>query len=109
MMSKRMKLLTTVAIALCLAACTPSAQEPEVDLTRLKQEIQQHTERLYWIHLRLDTASTEIADAQAAAREGNDSAATYHAGEAYRAVTRADEALLELGEQLQKMVNLDQR
>lgn len=108
-MNKRGTLLIVGALLACLTACSPPAQEPEVDLVRLKQEIQQHTERLYWIHLRLDTAITEIADAQAAAQEGNGSAAAYHAGEAYRSVERADEAVLELGEQLQKMVNLDQR
>jgi hypothetical protein len=108
-MNNYLKPFAIGSLIVCLAACSPPAQEPDIDLVVLKQEIQQHTERLYWIHLRLDTASTEIADAQAAAQEGNVSAAGYHAGEAYRSIERADEALLELGEQLQKMVNLDQR
>lgn len=95
-------------LAVTLAACSP-APEPQFDLAALQRDIQQKTERMYWIHLRLDTASNEIADAEAAAREGNASAAGYHAAEAYRSLEQADEALLELGEQLQEMAGLDRR
>ena len=59
------------------------------------------------LHLRLDTAANEIAQAEAAARDGNSSAAQFHAQEAYRSLETADEAVLELGQQLQQMVNLD--
>lgn len=94
--------------ALLLSACQQPAAEPAVDMTKLRQDIQQKTERMYWIHLRLDTAATEIANAEAAAREGNTSAAEFHATEAYRSIEQADQALLELGTRMQEMVGLDQ-
>ncbi len=97
-------------LALLLAACNPAVEsEPGFDRAALQQDIQKKTERLYWIHLRLDTASTEIANAEAAAREGNHSAAEFHAAEAYRSLEQADQAVLELGQQLQEMAGLDRR
>ena len=94
--------------AMLFAACSPPP-EPGIDTAALQREIQQKTERMYWIHLRLDTASTEIANAEAAAREGNLSAAEFHAAEAYRSIEQADEALLELGTQMQEMAGLDRQ
>lgn len=93
---------------LLLAACKPAPAQPGANMAELRQEIQETTERMYWIHLRLDTASTEISSAETAAVEGNVSAAEFHASEAYRSLQQADEALLELGQQMQEMVNLDQ-
>lgn len=101
------KALLCVLAAFLLAACGPS-QQPQVDVAALRSDIQKKTERMYWIHLRLDTAATEIANAEAAAQEGNLSAAGFHAAEAYRSVRQADEALLELGTQMQAMAGLDQ-
>lgn len=105
------RLVITFALTLLLfllAACKPAPAQPVVDMAALRQDIQEKTERMYWIHLRLDTASTEITNAEEAAGEGNASAAEFHASEAYRSLQQADEALLELGQQMQEMVNLDQ-
>jgi hypothetical protein len=107
-MNKRKSLLCASVLAIAATACSPPP-EPQVDMAALQREIQQITERMYWIHLRLDTSSNEIANAEAAARGGNASAAGYHAAEAYRSLEQADEALLELGEQLQEMAGLDRR
>lgn len=107
-MSKPVIGCTLVMLVSLLAACKPPPAQPGVDMAELRQEIQQKTERMYWIHLRLDTASTEISNAETAAVEGNVSAAEFHASEAYRSLQQADEALLELGRQMQEMVNLDQ-
>ena len=108
MMSKPQNLLLALLLAMTAAACSPPP-EPQVDLAALQRDIQQKTERMYWIHLRLDTASNEIASAEAAAREGNSSAAGFHAAEAYRSLEQADQALLELGQQMQAMAGLDRR
>lgn len=107
-MSKAITSSTLVMLVFLLAACKPAPAQPGIDMAALRQEIQEKTERMYWIHLRLDTASTEISNAEAAATEGNVSAAEFHAAEAYRSLQQADEALLELGQQMQEMVNLDQ-
>lgn len=109
MMNKNILLPVAVTIALGLGACKPAPEAPAVDLAALRQDIQKKTERMYWIHLRLDTAATEISNAEIAAREGNSSAAEFHAAEAYRSIEQADEALLELGQKMQEMVNLDQQ
>ena len=109
MMNKNILLPVAVTIALALGACKPAPETPGVDLAALRQDIQKKTERMYWIHLRLDTAATEISNAEIAAREGNNSAAEFHATEAYRSIEQADEALLELGQKMQEMVNLDQQ
>jgi len=107
-MSKSTFIFTLVLLIALLTACKPAPAEPEFDITALRQDIQKKTERMYWIHLRLDTASTEILNAEEAAREGNASAAEFHAAEAYRSLEQADEALLELGQKLQEMAGLDQ-
>jgi hypothetical protein len=98
-----------LAAALLTTACKPAPAGPDVDIDALRRDIQEKTERMYWIHLRLDTAATEISNAEQAAREGNVSAAEFHAAEAYRSLEQADEALLELGQNMQEMVNLDQQ
>lgn len=109
-MTNRPKLILVLgALVLSLGACKPAPAGPELDMAALRQDIQKKTERMYWIHLRLDTASSEISNAETAAREGNASAAEFHASEAYRSLEQADEALLELGQQMQEMVNLDQK
>jgi len=107
-MNEYLRPLVAFALALSLAACGPEP-EPREDLAALKRDIQQATERMYWIHLRLDTAANEISDAEVAARQGNTSAAGFHAAEAYRSLEQADDALLELGQRMQAMAGLDQR
>ena len=109
MTNRPTRVLALSALALVLGACKPAPAGTEPDMAALRQDIQKKTERMYWIHLRLDTASTEISNAETAAREGNASAAEFHASEAYRSLQQADEALLELGQQMQEMVNLDQK
>lgn len=76
-------------------------------MAELQREMQERTEDVLLIHLKLDTAASEISKAQAAAREGNFSAAEFHAQEAYRTLEQADESLLDLGRDLQEMVDLD--
>ena len=100
-------LLAAVLLLAGLAACRQPEPAAGPDPAVLKRQMQQHTEELLRIHLRLDTAAGEIAQAEDAARDGNTSAAQFHAQEAYRNVEIADEALLELGRRLQEMVNLD--
>ena len=99
--------LLAAGLALFLAACQPAPSGGGPDPAELKRQVQQKTERLLWIHLQLDPAANAIPRAEAAAREGNTSAAEFHAQEAYRRLESADEAVLELGQQLQQMVNLD--
>ena len=108
-MNKSAILVAATVALLALTACNPEPAGPGVDLDALRQDIPKKTERMYWIHLRLDTAATEISSAEQAARDGNASAAEFHAAEAYRSLEQADEALLELGQKMQEMVNLDQQ
>jgi hypothetical protein len=103
---RRLRPLAILLVMTLLTACSKPA-EPEIDMVALRADIQEKTERMYWIHLRLDTASTEISNAEQAARDGNASAAEFHAAEAYRSIEQADQALLELGTQMQEMAGLD--
>ena len=108
-MSKTPARMAVLIATVALAACAPPAEESGTSAEVLRADIQKKTERMYWIHLRLDTAAEEISKAELAASEGNDSAAQFHAAEAYRSIEQADEALLELGTQMQEMAGLDQR
>ena len=101
--------ITALLLAALVTACGPTPSAPGEDVAKLRQDIQKKTERLYWIHLRLDTAATEIAKAEDAARTGNTSAAEFHAAEAYRSIGQANEAVLELGTQLQEIAGLDRQ
>jgi hypothetical protein len=76
-------------------------------MARLQQQILQKQDLLLQIHLDLDAAASEISDAEINARDGNCSGAGYHAAEAYRKLEKADEAILDLGRDLQEMFNLD--
>jgi hypothetical protein len=107
-MNRYRGILGALTLALTMTACGPTP-EPTADLAALQRDIQQATERMYWIHLRLDTASNEISEAELAARQGNTSAAEFHAAEAYRSIEQADEALLELGRSMQEMAGLDRK
>lgn len=96
-----------LAVALSLAGCKPAEPPAGPDPAAVQAALQAHTERLLWIHYRLDSALTEIEQAEAKAREGNASAAAYHATEAFRLVQAADEAVLDQGLELQRQFNLD--
>lgn len=99
--------LGVVALALALPACTQEATGTAADRTALQNEIQKLTQDLYRIHLKLDTAAGELSKAEAALADNNTSAADFHTSEAYREVRNADDALLDLGRNLQQAVNLD--
>jgi hypothetical protein len=107
------KFRQVTAIAALLVAvglgggCMQQAGTQHADLVKLQNQVQELTEDLYRIHLELDTAATEISKAEAAIAQGNDSGAEYHAAEAYRSVSQADDDLIELGRALQKAANLD--
>lgn len=105
-MSRATAFAALAALALLLG-CKPATQSAGPDPAALQAALQQHTERLLWIHYRLDTALSEIRQAETSARAGNASAAAYHAAEAVRSVQAADEAVLEQGLELQRRFNLD--
>jgi hypothetical protein len=96
-----------LVVALPLPGCKPAEPPAGSDPAIAQAALQAHTERLLWIHYRLDSALTEIEQAETKAREGNTSAAAYHAAEAFRYVQAADEAVLEQGLDLQRRFNLD--
>jgi phage shock protein A len=105
---RRSTILVFMMICLpILAACREQAKAPETDIAAVRQAIIQKTERLYWIHLRLDSASKAITEAEEKARSADCADAEYLAAEAYRNVEKADEALLELGRELQELFDLD--
>ena len=90
-----------------LSACQGKPAEPAPDMTALRQAVQKHTEQIYLIHLKLDSASADITKAELKARGADCSDAEYLAADAYRNLEQADEALLELGRDLQELFNLD--
>jgi chromosome segregation ATPase len=90
-----------------LSACQQKAAQPEVDMQALRQAVLKKTEQIYLIHLKLDSASTDITKAELKARNAECSDAEYLAADAYRNLEQADEALLELGRDLQELFNLD--
>ena len=90
-----------------LSSCQNQAPQTDVDLAKLRQEVQKKTEKLYAIHLRLDTAANEILKAESLAESGDCSSAQYVAADAYRSLEKGDQALLELGAELQALFNLD--
>jgi hypothetical protein len=87
--------------------CQKQAPEPDVDMTKLRQAVLKKTEDLYWIHLRLDSAATDITQAELKARNADCSDAEFLAADAYRNLEKADQALLQLGKDLQVLFNLD--
>ena len=110
MMSKLRQITVIAALLIAVVlggGCKQQAGTQQADLAKLQNQVQELTEDLYRFHLELDTAATEISDAEAAIAQGNASGAEYHAAEAYRSVTQADDQLIELGRALQKAVNLD--
>ncbi len=106
-MSKLYQILPVAIAAVLLTACGQNPEPAGPDMASLQRDMQEKTEDILLIHLKLDTALTEIAKAEAAAQEGNSSAASFHASEAYRSLETADADLLDLGRKLQEMVHLD--
>ena len=98
-----------LGLVLLAAACREPALEPRADLDRLKQAVQEQTEQLYRIHLKLDSAASDITAAELKARSGDCGDAEYHAADAYRNLEEADQELLELGRELQALFNLDMK
>jgi hypothetical protein len=90
-----------------LAACGASDPPPGPDMTRLRAEMQEHTETLLLIHFKLDNALKELAAAEASASEGGCDSASYHVADAHRELQLADDQLLDLGRDLQELLNLD--
>ena len=104
----RKRLAATALLVLFVSACGQQASEQPRDTAAMQQKIQDKTQDLYRIHLRLDTAAAELEKAEAAIESGNVSAVGFHVTEAHRAVVNADNELLDLGQGLQQAVNLDQ-
>ena len=102
-------ILLLLAMTGLAGGCQQSTTETGRDLASLRAEIIQKQEQLLQIHLDLDTAATEVLQARQAAQDGNCSGAEYHAAEAYRSLTTADESILGLGRDLQVLFNLDSR
>lgn len=98
-------LLLTALVA--LAGCRQPAPPPAVDMAAMRAAMQEHTETLLLIHFNLDNALKEISAAETTAEEGGCATAGYHAADAYRELQEADDQLLELGRDLQELVNLD--
>jgi hypothetical protein len=91
----------------CLAGCRQPDSPPAVDMGAMRAAMQEHTETLLLIHFKLDNALSEISAAEAQAEQGSCDTAGYHAADAYRELQAADDQLLELGRELQELVNLD--
>jgi hypothetical protein len=106
---KRSLILSLLAVAGLSLGCRQSTTDTGRDLALLQKEIIEKQELLLQIHLDLDSAATGIADAQQAARDGRCETAAYDAAEAYRMLERADQAILDLGRDLQVLFDLDRR
>ena len=87
--------------------CQKQAPDPGVDMTSLRQAVFKKTEDLYRIHLLLDSAAADITEAELKAGNADCSDAEYLAADAYRNLEKADQALLQLGSELQTLFNLD--
>jgi len=96
-----------LAVLAGLGACRQAGQQPAVDMAAMRAAMQEHTETLLLIHFKLDNALEEISAAEAAAERAGCDTAGYRAADAYRELQAADEQLLDLGRDLQELVNLD--
>ena len=90
-----------------LAACQPGSEAAGADMKRLQKQILARQDLLLNIHLELDSAARDISDAHLMAQDGNCSGAEFHSAEAYRRLRAADEAILDLGRDLQALFNLE--
>lgn len=100
-------LASLLVAAFCLAGCGQPDPQPAVDMAAMRAAMQEHTETLLLIHFKLDNALKEVSAAETRAEEGGCATAGYHAADAYRELQAADEQLLDLGRDLQELVNLD--
>lgn len=98
-----------ILIAVLASGCQQSQPPGSTEQVpaELRRAMQAHTETLLLIHYRLDSAATELADAEALSEAGNHSGADFHVSEARRHLDAADDAVLELGQKLQQQFNLD--
>lgn len=107
----RALLVFLLAVSLSGAGCRqaePPAEKSELhDSAAVRRAMQEHSEALLLIHLRLDSAATELSRAEDQAQNGNYSAVDYHMADARRHLDAADDAVLQLGQDLQKLFNLD--
>ena len=104
---KTQLLVVLLASLAWLAGCHSSDPQPAADMAALRAAMQEHTETLLLIHFKLDNALKELAAAETQAEQGGCDAAGYHAADAYRELQAADDQLLDLGHDLQELVNLD--
>ncbi len=104
---RKHSLLMLIPSLWVLTACQPASAPPGPDMARLQQAMLQKQEQLLQIHLDLDSAALEIAEAEQMAQSGNCSGAEFHAAESYRMLRTADDDILELGTELQALFNLD--
>lgn len=110
MLPKQLSLATALGIMISLvlaAGCQEPASTADAELAQMKTAMIRKTEQLRDIHLRLNSALTDISKTQTAAQSGNCSDAQYIATDAYDHVARADDAILEMGVELQEIFNLD--
>lgn len=107
-MSRAGIVLPFLLLLLLAVACGQSGEPPPGQVpAELRRAMQANTETLLLIHYRLDSAATELADAETQSEAGNYSAADYHVSEARRHLDAADDAVLELGQKLQQQFHLD--
>jgi hypothetical protein len=104
---KAISVAFSLAALTCLAGCRQPEPPPAVDMAAMRAAMQEHTETLLLIHFKLDNALKEVAAAESQAEDGGCATAGYHAADAYRELQAADDQLLELGRELQELVNLD--
>ena len=100
-------ILLLAASIIVLAGCRQQAPQSQVDMAKLLQSVQEQTEKLYLIHLKLDSAMKEITEAERRAREGDCASAEYVAADAYRYLVQADDDLIQLGQDMQALFGLD--
>ena len=97
-----------LALLPVISSCQPEPPKPAApDFSALQRQVEEHTRSLYRLHLKLDSAAKLLLEAEAAAQAGQADTAGYHAADAYEYVQDADEAVLQLGQDLQKLFNLD--
>jgi hypothetical protein len=100
-------LMLCVAASMLLLACAKPSPESGVDMAALQRAMQAKTEKIYSIHLQLDSAAASALAAESAVQGGKCDTAGYEAADAYRRIETADQALLELGRELQELAGLD--
>jgi hypothetical protein len=100
-------LLALLVGAGCQPTEPPAADAEVMNAAAIQQAMQEHTETLLLIHFRLDSAATELSRAEEQAQKGNYSAVDYHMADARRYLDAADDMVLELGQDLQQLFDLD--